>query len=70
LPNAPLELQGNARVEHLETSGGLSFRIHQGPMFSAGVDIQKKFSVGYVRAAPVLTEVALFCIGVMEKGTK
>lgn len=48
LPNAPLEFQGGARVEHKEVFWwGLALRARQSWMISAGVKIQKKFTVGY-----------------------
>jgi type IX secretion system PorP/SprF family membrane protein len=48
LPNAPLELQGGARVEHKEVFfWGASLRARQSWMLSAGVHIKKKFTVGY-----------------------
>jgi type IX secretion system PorP/SprF family membrane protein len=49
LPNAPLEFQGGFRFEHNEVFWwGLGVRMHQGVMLSAGVHINKKFTVGYV----------------------
>jgi type IX secretion system PorP/SprF family membrane protein len=49
MPNAPLEFQGGMRMEHNEIFWwGLGARARQGLMFSAGVNIQKKFTVGYV----------------------
>lgn len=48
LPNAPLEFQGGVRVEHSDIFWwGLSLRARQSWMISAGVKIQKKFTVGY-----------------------
>jgi type IX secretion system PorP/SprF family membrane protein len=48
LPNAPLEFQGGARVEHKEVFWwGLALRARQSWMISAGVKIQKKFTIGY-----------------------
>ena len=48
LPNAPLEFQGGARVEHREVFfWGASLRARQSWMLSAGVHIKKKFTVGY-----------------------
>jgi type IX secretion system PorP/SprF family membrane protein len=48
LPNAPLEVQGGARVEFHELFWwGLSFRARQSWMISAGVHINKVFTVGY-----------------------
>jgi Uri superfamily endonuclease len=43
LPNAPLEIQAGARVEHRELFWwGLSLRARQSWMLSAGVKVQKK----------------------------
>jgi type IX secretion system PorP/SprF family membrane protein len=48
LPNAPLEFQGGARVEHKDLFWwGLAWRARQSWMISAGVRIAKKFTVGY-----------------------
>ncbi len=48
LPNAPLEFQGGARVEHKELFfWGVALRARQSWMLSAGVHIQKKFTIGY-----------------------
>jgi type IX secretion system PorP/SprF family membrane protein len=48
LPNAPTEYQFGARVEHNEIFWwGASYRIKQSWMLSAGVHIQKKFTIGY-----------------------
>ncbi|HNF38756.1 MAG TPA: type IX secretion system membrane protein PorP/SprF [Chitinophagaceae bacterium] len=48
LPNAPLEFQGGARVEHKEIFWwGVALRARQSWMLSAGVHIQKKFTIGY-----------------------
>jgi type IX secretion system PorP/SprF family membrane protein len=48
LPNAPVEFQGGARVEYKELLWwGLALRARQSWMLSAGVHIQKKFTVGY-----------------------
>ena len=48
LPNAPLEVQGGARVEHKQLFfWGVAFRARQSWMLSAGVHIKKKFTVGY-----------------------
>lgn len=48
LPNAPEELQFGARVEHKEFLWfGMGYRINQSLLFSAGVNINKKFTVGY-----------------------
>jgi type IX secretion system PorP/SprF family membrane protein len=49
LPNAPVDLQAGFRFEHHETFWwGLGARMHQGVMVSAGVHINKKFTIGYV----------------------
>jgi type IX secretion system PorP/SprF family membrane protein len=48
LPNAPLEFQGGFRVEHIETFfWGVGYRVNQSLMLSAGVNVNKKFSIGY-----------------------
>jgi len=48
LPNAPKELQLGARVEHNEVFWwSLGYRINQSFILSAGVNINKKFTVGY-----------------------
>ena len=48
LPNAPTEIQGGVRVEHKELFfWGLSFRAKQSFMLSAGLHINKKFTVAY-----------------------
>lgn len=48
LPNAPAEFQIGARVEHNKTLWwGLGYRSKQSFMASAGVNINKKFSLGY-----------------------
>ncbi len=48
LPNAPTEFQIGARVEHNKTLWwGLGYRSKQSFMASAGVNINKNFSVGY-----------------------
>jgi type IX secretion system PorP/SprF family membrane protein len=48
LPNAPLEFQGGVRVEHRDLFWwGLSIRARQSWMISAGVKIQKRFTIGY-----------------------
>lgn len=48
LPNAPTEFQGGVRVEHKELFfWGLSLRAKQSFMLSAGLHINKKFTVGY-----------------------
>jgi len=48
LPNAPVELQAGARLEYdkLFWLGG-GFRLNQGAMLSAGIHINKVFTVGY-----------------------
>lgn len=48
LPNAPVEFQGGARVEHNNTFWyGLAYRIRQAWMINAGVRIKGKFNIGY-----------------------
>ena len=48
LPNAPLEFQGGVRVEHSDVLWwGVALRARQSWMLSAGVKIQKRFTVGY-----------------------
>jgi type IX secretion system PorP/SprF family membrane protein len=48
LPNAPTEFQGGVRVEHREIFWwGVALRARQSWMISAGVKIQKKFTIGY-----------------------
>jgi type IX secretion system PorP/SprF family membrane protein len=48
LPNAPTEFQLGARVEHNEVFWwGLSHRVNQSFILSAGVNLNKKFTVGY-----------------------
>ncbi len=48
LPNAPLEFQGGFRVEHSEVFWwGLAMRAKQSFILSAGLNINKKFTVGY-----------------------
>lgn len=48
LPNAPIEFQGGVRVEHNDLFWwGLSFRAKQSFILSAGVNIQKRFTLGY-----------------------
>ena len=48
LPNAPEEFQVGARVEHNEVFWwGLGYKLNQSVMLSAGVHINKKFTVGY-----------------------
>jgi type IX secretion system PorP/SprF family membrane protein len=48
LPNAPLEVQGGVRVEHKEVFWwGVGYRAKQSFILSAGLNINKKFTVGY-----------------------
>jgi type IX secretion system PorP/SprF family membrane protein len=48
LPNAPMEFQGGVRMEHKELFWwGVALRARQSWMLSAGVKIQKKFTIGY-----------------------
>lgn len=48
LPNAPLEFQGGVRVEHNELFWwGVAFTANKTFNLSAGVDIKKKFTIGY-----------------------
>jgi len=48
LPNAPLEFQAGARVEHNKLFWwGLAMRAKQSWMISAGVHIKEMFTVGY-----------------------
>ena len=48
LPNAPMEFQAGARVEHHEVFWwGVGLRARQSWMLSAGVHIAKAFTVGY-----------------------
>ncbi len=48
LPNSSTEFQGGVHVEHNEIFWwGISHRIHQSFILSAGVNIQKKFTIGY-----------------------
>ena len=48
MPNAPLTSQFGVRVEHEEIFWwGLGLRLKQSIMFNAGVNIQKKFTIGY-----------------------
>ena len=57
LPNAPVEFVGGARVEHKELLwAGVGYRSKQSWMISAGLHIQKKFTLGYaydIYTAPV-----------------
>lgn len=48
LPNAPTEYQFGARVEHKEIFWwGVGYRLKQSWMLSAGVHVNKKFTIGY-----------------------
>ncbi|MGG9964591.1 PorP/SprF family type IX secretion system membrane protein [Ferruginibacter sp. SUN106] len=48
LPNAPVNYQVGARFEHNKIFWwGLGYRSHQSFMISAGININKKFTVGY-----------------------
>jgi len=48
LPNAPLEFQGGARVEHNNTFWyGLTWRARQAWMLSAGLRLKDRFNIGY-----------------------
>lgn len=48
LPNAPVEFQAGARLEYEKLFWfGAGFRINQGAMLSAGLHINKKFTIGY-----------------------
>lgn len=48
LPNAPTEFQGGVRVEHKDIFWwGVALRARQSWMLSAGVKVQKKFTIGY-----------------------
>ncbi|HEU4469925.1 MAG TPA: PorP/SprF family type IX secretion system membrane protein [Flavisolibacter sp.] len=48
LPNAPLEAQGGARIEHNKLFWyGLSYRVRQAWMVSAGVRVKQKLNIGY-----------------------
>ena len=48
LTNAPEELQIGARVDHNEIFWwGLGYRVRQSVILSAGVNINKKFKIGY-----------------------
>src|SRR5206468_3167602 len=48
LPNAPMEFQGGARVEHNNLFWwGLSLRAKQSWLISAGVHISNKATIGY-----------------------
>jgi type IX secretion system PorP/SprF family membrane protein len=48
LPNAPVDIQGGARVEHSKVFWwGVAYRARQSWILSAGVHIKEKFTVGY-----------------------
>ncbi|HEX6334502.1 MAG TPA: PorP/SprF family type IX secretion system membrane protein [Flavisolibacter sp.] len=48
LPNAPLELQGGARVEHHNLFWwGVTWRSNQAWLISAGLKIKQRFNIGY-----------------------
>ena len=48
LPNAPTDYQVGARVEHRELFWwGVGYRSHQSYMLSAGLHVNKKFTIGY-----------------------
>lgn len=48
LPNAPSEFQFGARVEHMEKFWwGVGYRVDQSFMLSAGIHVNKKFTLGY-----------------------
>lgn len=48
LPNAPTYVQFGARVEHREIFWwGVGYRVDQGFLLSAGVNLNKKFTIGY-----------------------
>ena len=48
LPNAPVEVQGGARVEHNNIFWyGLTWRAEQAWLISTGVRIKQKFNIGY-----------------------
>ena len=48
LPNAPAECQFGARVEHMEKFWwGVGYRVNQSFMLSAGVHVNRKFTLGY-----------------------
>jgi type IX secretion system PorP/SprF family membrane protein len=48
LPNAPLEVQGGFRVEHKEIFWwGVGYRAKQSFILSAGVNVNKKLTIGY-----------------------
>lgn len=48
LPNAPTDFQVGARMEHKELFWwGIGYRVKQSYMLSAGLHINKKFTIGY-----------------------
>jgi type IX secretion system PorP/SprF family membrane protein len=48
LPNAPATYQFDARVEHMEKIWwGVGYRVKQSFIVSAGLNVNKKFSIGY-----------------------
>jgi type IX secretion system PorP/SprF family membrane protein len=48
LPNAPTEYQFGARVEHNEKFWwGVGYRVKQSFLLSAGLNVNKKFTIGY-----------------------
>lgn len=48
LPNAPMEFQGGVRIVHNDLFWyGLSYRVNQSWMLSAGVKINHRFNIGY-----------------------
>ena len=48
LPNAPLDLQGGVRVEHNQLFWwGVGYRAQQSFMLSAGLNVNKKYTIGY-----------------------
>ncbi len=48
LPNAPTEYQFGARVEHNELFWwGVGYRVKQSFLLSAGLNVNKKFTIGY-----------------------
>lgn len=64
LPNAPTEVQVGARVEHKEIFWyGLAYRWKQSYILSAGVNINKKFTIGY-SYDDYVTPLAIFTNGV------
>ena len=48
MPNAPTEYQFGARVEHMEKFfWGVGYRVKQSFLLSAGLHVNKKFTIGY-----------------------